>query len=183
MLDIDYEWREVDILAGETHTPQFLSMNPNGKIPLLVLPDGRCLSESNAILCYLAADTALIGSDRYTKADVLRWMFFEQYSHEPNIATSRFIMLYLGHPAEKQNTLAEKRTAGYKALDVMENQLKNTAFFAGDTVSVADITLYAYTHVADEGGFSLEAYPAVRDWLARIEALPGYVSMQVPATD
>jgi len=175
---IDYEWIEVDILAGDTHTPEFLALNANGKIPLLCLPDGRCLSESNAILAYLAADTDFAGVDRYAAADILRWMFFEQYSHEPNIATSRFIIQYLGNPADRQEALKEKRVGGYKALDVMEGQLSAGAYMTGDSFTLADIALYAYTHVAEEGGFELDRYPAIRAWLKRIAERPGHVAMQ-----
>ena len=177
-LGIPYDWQEMDILAGDTRTPEFLAMNANGKIPLLALPDGRYLPESNAILAYLAEGSELAGSDRLARAQVLRWMFFEQYSHEPNIATSRFIIKYLGSPPDRQAALEEKRTGGYKALDVMEGQLDNNAFIAGPDYSIADIALYAYTHVADEGGFDLKGYPAVRAWLARVETTPGYVSMR-----
>ncbi len=177
-LDIPYDWREVDILAGETRTAEFLAMNTNGKIPLLALPDGRYLPESNAILAYLAEGSELAGSDRFSRAQVLRWMFFEQYSHEPNIATSRFIIKYLGSPPDRQAALEEKRVGGYKALDLMEGQLDNSSFIAGPGYSIADIALYAYTHVADEGGFDLKDYPAVRAWLGRVEATPGYVAMR-----
>jgi glutathione S-transferase len=177
-LDVAYEWKEVDILAGDTHTPEFLAMNSNGKIPLLALPDGRCLPESNAILCYLADDSTLAGSDRFSKADVLHWMFFEQYNHEPNIASSRFIIKYLGNPPDRRAALEEKRVGGYKALDVMEGHLAAHDFMTGENFTIADIALYAYTHVADEGGFDLDAYPAVRAWLERIAALPGHVAMQ-----
>ena len=177
-LGIDYAWKEVDILAGDTHTPEFLAMNGNGKIPLLALPDGRCLPESNAILCYLADDSALAGSDRFSRADVLQWMFFEQYSHEPNIASSRFIIQYLGNPPDRQAALEEKRVGGYKALDVMEGQLADRCFMTGDAFTMADIALYAYTHVADEGGFDLDRYPAIRAWLARVAARPEHVAMR-----
>ncbi|MEM9208903.1 MAG: glutathione S-transferase family protein [Pseudomonadota bacterium] len=179
-LGIDYDWHEVDILAGETRTAEFLAKNPNGKIPLAVLEDGRCLAESNAILSYLADGTALAGADAWSRAEILQWMFFEQYSHEPNIATSRFIVRYLGSPPEKRAALEEKRVAGYRALDVMEQHLEQTTVFAGNTFSIADIALYAYTHVADEGGFDLAAYPAVRGWLQRIEARDRYVPMRAP---
>ena len=177
-LAIPYDWQETDILAGDTRSPEFLAMNANGKIPLLALPDGRYLPESNAILAYLAEGWELAGSDRFARAQVLRWMFFEQYSHEPNIATSRFIIKYLGSPPARQAALVEKRVGGYKALDVMEGQLDNNSFIAGPYYSIADIALYAYTHVADEGDFDLKDYPAVRAWLARVEATPGYVAMR-----
>lgn len=177
-LGIAYEWREVDILAGDTRTTEFLAMNANGKIPLLALPDGRHLAESNAILAYLADGSDLAGSDRFSRAAVLQWMFFEQYSHEPNIATSRFIIQYLGSPPDRQVALEEKRLGGYKALDVMEQQFANNTFIAGSEYSIADIALYAYTHVAHEGGFDLDDYPATRGWLDRVRATPGHVSME-----
>jgi len=177
-LDIRYDWQEVDILAGDTHTPQFLAMNPNGKIPLLALPDGRYLPESNAILCYLADTSELAGTDRYSRAQILQWMFFEQYSHEPNIATSRFIIRYLGNPPDRQPDLLAKKKGGYKALDVMEKQLLNHACIAGEPFSIADIALFAYTHVADEGGFDLANYPAIRAWIRNIERRPAFVPMK-----
>ncbi|MDH4107408.1 MAG: glutathione S-transferase family protein [Gammaproteobacteria bacterium] len=180
-LGLAYDWREVDILAGETRTPEFLAMNPNGKIPLLGLPGGLYLPESNAILCYLAEGTPLVGVDRWARAQVLQWLFFEQYSHEPNVATARFIVRYLGNPPERSATLAEKRAAGYRALGIMEGELSTRAYMAGGDYTLADIALYAYTHVAHEGGFDLGAYPAIRAWLARIESRPKYVPMQDPA--
>ena len=176
-LGIEYQWQEVDILAGETRTPRFLALNANGKIPLLELPDGRCLPESNAIIAYLADGGALCGDTAFERATVLRWMFFEQYSHEPYIATSRFIIQYLGNPPERQAALLEKKAPGYGALDVMEQQLEGSPFLAGEKFTLADISLYAYTHVAEEGGFELAAYPAIRSWIERIEARPGYVPM------
>ncbi len=177
-LGIAYQWREVDILAGDTRTAEFLAMNANGKIPLLALPDGRYLAESNAILAYLADGSDLAGSDRFSRAAVLQWMFFEQYSHEPNIATSRFIIRYLGSPPDRQAALEEKRLGGYKALDVMEQQFANNTFIAGPEYSIADIALYAYTHVAHEGGFDLNDYSATRTWLDRVRAMPGHVPME-----
>ena len=177
-LDIPYDWQEVDILQGDTRTDGFLAMNANGKIPLLALPDGRYLAESNAILVYLAEGSELAGSDSFSRAQVLQWMFFEQYSHEPNIATSRFIIQYLGSPPERQAALEEKRVGGYKALAVMEGQLGDNSFIAGPDYSIADIALYAYTHVADEGGFDLKDYPSVRAWLERVEGTQGFVAMK-----
>ena len=176
-MGISYDWREVDILAGDTHTPEFLAMNPNGKIPLLVLPDGRCLAESNAILCYLADGSEFLLGDAFSRAEVLQWLFFEQYSHEPYIATSRFIIQYLGSPPEKQAELEQKREGGRKALAVMENRLGQHDYIAGDRFSIADISLFAYTHVADEGGFDLREYPAVRAWMDRIEKRPNFKPM------
>ena len=174
---VDYDWEEVDIIAGDTRTPQFLAMNANGKIPLLALPDGRYLPESNAILFYLADGSVFFAGDAYARAEILQWMFFEQYSHEPNIATSRFIIKYLGNPADRQTSLEEKKVGGYKALEIMEQQLRRHAFIAGDKYTIADIALFAYTHVADEGGFSLEDYPAIREWITTIKGRPNYVRM------
>jgi glutathione S-transferase len=177
-LDIDYTWHEIDILAGESRTEKFLGMNPNGRVPLMALPDGRYLSESNAILCYLADDSALDGDDRFERANVLRWMFFEQYSHEPYIATSRFIIQYLGRPEEREGDLESRKGGGYMALDVMEQELTDNDFVANDKYSIADIALYAYTHVADEGGFDLTNYPQIRAWLERVESQDGFVAMK-----
>jgi glutathione S-transferase len=177
-LGIDYDWHEVDILAGDTQSRKFLAMNPNGKVPLMALPDGRCLPESNAILSYLAHGSDLAGDDRFATANILQWLFFEQYSHEPFIATSRFIVKYLGSPADRQDDLAAKQPGGYKALAVMEQTLAEKDFIANDAFSIADIALYAYTHVAHEGGFDLSEYPALRLWLQRIEARPRYVAMR-----
>lgn len=174
---IEYEWQEVDILAGDTHTPEFLAMNENGKIPLLALPDGRYLPESNAILCYLADGSKFFSADRYVRADILHWMFFEQYSHEPNIATSRFIIQYLGNPPDRQASLEEKKTGGLKALAIMESKLGSQPFFVGEQYSIADMALFAYTHVADEGGFALQDYPAIRAWIERIKGRPNFVPM------
>ena len=182
-LDIAYDWQEVDILAGDTRTPEFLAMNANGKIPLLALSEGRYLPESNAILAYLAEGSELAGNDKYLRAQVLRWMFFEQYSHEPNIATSRFIVKYLGSPPERQAALEEKSIGGYKALDVMEKQLGDSEFIAGATYSIADIALYAYTHVAHEGGFDLQEYADIRAWLGRVEATSSYVPMRKKSSE
>jgi len=177
-LGLDYVWHEMDILAGDTQTPKFLALNPNGKVPLMTLADGRVLPESNAILSYLADGSALAGADRYAKANVLQWLFFEQYSHEPFIATSRFIMKYLNSPPSRQADLEAKQPGGFKALAVMERQLRTHGFIANDEYSIADIALYAYTHVADEGGFELGDYPFVREWLQRIEDRPRFVAMQ-----
>ena len=177
-LGFDYVWHEMDILAGDTKTPNFLALNPNGKVPLMILEDGRVLPESNAILSYLADGTALAGSDRYAKANVLRWLFFEQYSHEPFIATSRFITKYLKSPPERQADLDAKQPGGYKALTVMEQQLSAEGFIANNEYSIADIALYSYTHVAHEGGFDLDGYPSVRKWLKRVEDRPQFVPMR-----
>ncbi len=173
----EYDWQEVDILAGDTRTPQFLAMNANGRIPLLALPDGRYLPESNAILFYLADGSEFFAGDAYARAEVLQWMFFEQYSHEPNIATSRFIIKYLGNPQERQASLEEKKSGGYQALVVMEEQLLRHPFIVGQKYTIADIALFAYTHVADEGGFNLQDYSAIGEWIERIASRPNYVPM------
>jgi glutathione S-transferase len=168
-----------DILKGETRTETFLKLNPNGRIPLLLLEDGRALAESGAILNYLAEGTAFLPSERFERAETLQWMFFEQYSHEPNIAVARFWRHYVW--AEKQGdpywerAFEERMTRGYQALEVMERHLQEREFFAAGRYTVADIALYAYTHVADEGGFDLGPYPAVRAWLDRVADRPGHV--------
>ncbi len=180
-LAIHYVWHEMDILAGDTQTHKFLALNANGKVPLMVLQDGRSLAESNAILSYLAHESDLAGTDRYAKASVLQWLFFEQYSHEPFIATSRFIVKYLGSPPDRQADLDAKKPGGYKALTIMERQLQSNEYIANDEFSIADIALYAYTHVAHEGGFDLDEYPSVRTWLQRIEDRSGFVPMQAPS--
>lgn len=177
-LGIDYVWHEVDIMAGETRTPEFLAMNANGKLPLLALADGRYLPESNAILAYLADGSALAGGDRFERASVLQWMFFEQYSHEPYIATARFVVRYLGNPPERQKDLERKRKCGYRALDVMEKHLSSHDFIANDAYSIADIALFAYTHVAHEGGYDLSGYPNINGWLDRIRNTPVFVAMK-----
>lgn len=176
-LGIDYDWNEIDILAGESRTPEFLAMNPNGKVPLMELPDGRCLAESNAILSWLADGTAMAGGDRYGRASVLSWMCFEQYSHEPYVATARFIVRYLGNPEDRQDDLAAKQKAGYRALAVMDQHLAEHDFFANDAYSIADIALFAYTHVADEGGYDLGDYKNVNAWMERVRATDRFVPM------
>ena len=176
-LGIAYDWHELDILSGATRTADFLKMNPNGKIPLLELPDGRHLAESNAILCYLAEGTVLAGADRFERASVLQWMFFEQYSHEPYVATSRFIVRYLGNPPERRDDLEQKRAAGERALGIMELKLRQSPWMTGDRFTLADIALFAYTHVAEEGGFHLERFPGVMDWIARTVSRPNYKPM------
>jgi glutathione S-transferase len=176
-LGLDYQFVDVDILRGQSRTPEFLAKNANGKIPLLQLDDGRCLAESNAILCYLADGTPLWPTERYLRAQVLQWLFFEQYSHEPYIATARFIVQYLGRPAERAADLAAKMAPGHRALAVMEQQLSGQPFLCGSDYTIADIALYAYTHVADEGDFDLSPFPDIAAWLQRVRAQPGHVAM------
>ena len=171
-----YRWVEVNSAAGETRTPEYLAKNPNGKVPMLELADGRVLAESNAILCFLAEGSSLWPSDSWQRAKALQWMCFEQYSHEPYIAVARFIMGWLPEDSGRRAELPRLRERGYQALDVMEKQLAGQDFFVDSGYSVADIALYAYTHEAHRGGFDLAAYPAIRAWLARVEATPGFVS-------
>jgi glutathione S-transferase len=173
-LTIPFERVEMNIVRGETRTPEFLAKNPNGRIPLLELDDGSHLAESNAILCYLADGTPFLPADRLERARVLQWMCFEQYSHEPNIATVRF-WYHTELTDERRAMLPAKRAQGEAALAVMDGHLRGRRFFVGESYSIADIALYAYTHVADEGGFDLEPYPAVRAWLERVRAQPGHV--------
>lgn len=175
LLGRPFELVQMDIMKGETRTPEFLAKNPNGRIPLLELEDGQYLPESNAIMFYLAEGTPFLPEDRLARARVLQWMFFEQYSHEPNIAVVRFWMEHAGMTPEREAQLPAKRAGGYAALGVMEDQLAKSDWFVDNAMTIADIALYAYTHVAHEGGFDLADYPAVRAWLARVARTPGYV--------
>lgn len=175
-LGIAHEWVEVSTLKGETRTPEFLALNPNGRVPLLRTPQGL-LAESNAMLCYLAEGSPLLPADRWARAQVLQWLFFEQYSHEPYIATVRFWVHYLKKSTEWREKIAEAMKKGHAALAVMEQRLLRSAFIAGNTYTVADIALYAYTHVAPQGGYDLGHYPAIRAWLRRVEATPGFTAM------
>ena len=181
LLDLPLERREYDIMKGETRTPEFLaSVNSNGRIPVLQIGD-RFLPESNAACWYLAEGSGLIPEDRFQRADMLRWMFFEQYNHEPNIATLRFWFAFLGEAnlSEQQRALVPaKRMAGEDALALMDRHLAGRDWFAGDTCTLADIALYAYTHVAEAGCFRLHDRANVCAWLDRLAALPGYVPME-----
>ena len=177
-----YRWIELDILTNETRTPQFLAKNPNGRVPALELDDGTCLAESNAILWYLAEGSAFIPGDRLKRAQVLQWMFFEQYSHEPYVATPRFIVKHLPADSPRQAELPDRMTRGRAALAVMEAHLRRHRFFVGETYSIADIALYAYTHVAHEAHFDLAPYVEVSAWIARVASQPRYVPLtQRPA--
>jgi glutathione S-transferase len=175
-LEIPCERIELDITRGETRTPGFLRMNRNGRIPLLALEDGSCLPESNAIQFYLAEASRLLPDDRLARAQVLRWMFFEQYSHEPYIAVVRFWM-HTGIADGRAEEVEARRVRGYEALDVMEDHLAERPFFVAGRYTIADIALYAYTHVAHEGGFDLAPYPAVNAWLARVREQPRHISI------
>ena len=174
-LAIPFELVQLDIVKGETRTPEFLAKNPNGRIPLLEVEPGKFLPESNAILFYLSEGTPFLPADRWERAQVLQWMCFEQYSHEPNIATVRFWVHYTELTPERRAAIEQKRPLGYAALDVMERHLAQHRFFVGERYTIADIALYAYTHVADAGGFDLGRYPAVRAWLERVRAEPRHV--------
>jgi glutathione S-transferase len=176
LLGIEYERREVDVIDRSGRAELLGELNPGLRVPTLVLDDGRPLAESGAILVYFAEGTEYLPGDRYARAQVLQWMFFEQYSHEPNIAVARF-WAHAGIEPEVREAAA-KREGGYRALEAMERHLAGRAFFVTDTPTVADIALYAYTHVAGEGGFEMGRFPSVTAWLARIAALPGYVSIE-----
>jgi glutathione S-transferase len=177
LLGIEHEWVHVDILGGETHSDDFLSMNPAGKIPTVQLPRGDYLFESNAILHYLATDTDYLPADTLDLARVLQWQFFEQYSHEPGVAVARFIRKYLNLPPERKTDYDAALRKGHQALTVMETHLSSQEYFVANRFTIADISLYACTHVAPEGGFDLQPYPAISAWLERIEARPQHLSM------
>lgn len=176
-LERPYAWIEIDTRGGGTRKPEFLAMNPNGRVPVLEIEPGTYLAESNAILWYLADGTPLLPAGALQRAQVLQWLFFEQYSHEPYIAVARFLRKF--HPdAESQRALADaKMNGGYRALEVMEGRLAQEPYFVGACYSIADIALYAYTHVADDGGFDLGRFPAVRAWLDRVRAQPRYAAL------
>jgi glutathione S-transferase len=177
LLGIAYEWQEIEVTSGVTRKPDFLAMNPNGRVPVLEIEPGTWLAESNAILCYLAEGTPYLPTDRLERGRAMQWLFFEQYSHEPYIATSRYWIRYLGKAEEYREQLAAKRPGGEAALAVMEGELARRDWFAGGRYTIADIALYAYTLVAHEGGFDLAPYKAVRAWLARVARQPGHVEM------
>jgi len=181
-LGIPYERIDVDILKGQTRTPEFLAMNPNGRIPLLEIAPGNFLAESNAIMFYLAGGSALLPDDPLQQAQVLQWLFFEQYSHEPYIATPRFWIALLGKEQEYREELAKKRGPGYAALKVMDQHLGTRDFFVAGRYTIADIGLYAYTHVAPEGGFDLSAFPSILAWFGRVKAQPRHIGIdQIPS--
>lgn len=178
-----YRWIETDSSRGATRTPEFLALNPNGKVPLLALDDGRTLAESNAMLCWLAEGTDYLPSDAWQRAQALSWMFFEQYSHEPYVAVARFIRGWTPADSPRRAELPRLRERGHLALAVMERHLLGSPWFTGPRYGIADIALFAYTDVAGEGGFDLAPYPALRDWLARVRATPGFVPMAPPSAE
>jgi glutathione S-transferase len=176
-LGIKYRYVELDIMRGETRTPEYLAKNPDGRIPLLELEDRRYLAQSDAILWYLADGSALLPGERFERAQVLQWMFFEQYSHEPYVATPRFIMRHFAADSPRRAELPQRQARGREALAVMERHLTDHSYFVAERYTIADIALYGYTHVAEDGGLALEPYPAVRAWLARVAGQPRYVGL------
>lgn len=181
-LEIPFERIELDITKGDTRTREFLAKFPNGRIPAIEFEDGRRLFESNAILTYFAEETPMLSSDRFERARAMQWLFFEQYSHEPYIAVVRFLKMHSGVTDERRASLPRLMKLGYDAFGVMESHLAGSGacdhardFFVGKHYSIADIALYAYTHVADEGGFDMTGYPAVRTWLARVKLQPRHI--------
>jgi glutathione S-transferase len=173
-LDERYEYIDVDAPKGDTHTAEFLEINPAGQIPVVTLDDGRVLQESNAILYYLALGSSYIPTDAYAQAQLLRWMFFEQYKHEPALAVARYITNYVPKRKKELPGLIKK---GEAALDVMEGHLKDNDYLVGDALTIADISLYAYTHVASEGGFDLKPYKAIKRWMKRVRAHPKHIKI------
>jgi glutathione S-transferase len=177
-LQIGYRYVEADIMRGETRTRDFLLRNPNGRIPVLEIESGVHLAESNAILWYLAEGSALAPASRWARAQTLQWMFFEQYSHEPFVATARFIIRHLSADHPRREELPRRQEQGRAALAIMDKHLGQHPYFVDDRYGIADIALYAYTHVAEEGGYDLAAYGHVREWLGRVALLPHYVGLQ-----
>lgn len=175
-----YRWVEVDSSQGQTRTPQFLALNPNGKVPVVEFDDGRTLSESNAILYYLADGSQFLPADLWQRAQALSWMNFEQYSHEPCIAVARFIAGWTELDSPRRAELPGLRERGHQALAVMQRHLRDNPWFTGERYGIADIALFAYTDVAEHGGIGLSSYPAVQAWLARVRATPGFVALPEP---
>jgi glutathione S-transferase len=177
-LGIPYERRTMDVVDRSNRADVLGGLNPALRVPTLVLDDGRALAESGAILWYFGEGTPFVPNDPFERAQVLQWMFFEQYDHEPALAVVRFWLGYSGRPEAFAARLDERRAAGYRALDAMERHLGGREFLVAAAPTLADIALYAYTHVADEGGFDLDRYPAIRAWLERVAALPGHVPIE-----
>jgi glutathione S-transferase len=175
-LDRRYRRVELDITEGQTRTPEFLAKNPNGRIPMLELDNGVCLPESNAILWYLGLGSPFVPAEPLAQAQVLQWMFFEQYSHEPYIATSRFWLQHKPDSPERTAIIEARRDGGWAALKIMEAHLTKNDFFVGN-YTTADIALFAYTHVSHEGGFPLDEFPKIRAWIERVKSQSGFISM------
>ncbi|WP_454831218.1 glutathione S-transferase family protein [Pseudoxanthomonas wuyuanensis] len=178
-----YRWIEVDSANGATRTPEYLAKNPNGKVPMLEREDGRILTESNAILCWLAENTSFLPADAWQRAQALSWLFFEQYSHEPYVAVARFIRGWTPLDSPRRAELPRLIERGEQALAVMEQHLRKAAWFTGQTYGVADIALFAYTDCATDGGFDLGKFPRITDWLARVRATAGFVPMPAVSTE
>jgi glutathione S-transferase len=176
-LGVPYERHTVDVVDRSDRAALLGGLNPALRVPTLVLDDGRPLAESNAILWYLGEGSRFVPDESYARAQVLQWMFFEQYEHEPSIAVVRFWLAYSGHPEAFADRLEERRAAGYRALDVLERGLDGRTNLVGESLTLADLSLYAYTHVAHEGGFDLDGYGAIRAWLDRVAAEPGHVTI------
>ena len=179
----DYRWIETDSSRGATRTPDFLARNPNGKVPLLEREDGAILTESNAILCWLAEGTPFLAGDAWQRAQSLSWLFFEQYSHAPYVAVARFICGWTPPDSPRRADLPRLRERAHAALAVMETCLARQAWFGGTRYGIADIALFAYSHCAEDGGIALAAYPRLRDWLDRVRATPGFVPLPTPAAE
>lgn len=174
-LQIPFELIQLNILNRETRTAEFLQKNPNGKIPVLEIDSNKFIFESNAILYYLSQGTDYFPQDKYQQSQVMQWLFFEQYSHEPNIATPRFWITELKQAEEYREQIEQKRKLGYKALNIMEQHLKNRDFFVANKYTIADIGLYAYTHVAEEGGFDLSNFLAINSWFKKVKSQPRHI--------
>lgn len=178
-LGVPFERIEIDITKGETRTAEFLSKNPNRKVPLLEISTDKYLAESNAILIYLSEGTEFLPYERFARAQVFQWLFFEQYSHEPYIATPRYWIAILNQGSCYEQEIIQRREKGYQALDVMEGHLQSREFFVNNRYSIADIALFAYTHVAHEAGYDLNPYPAIRNWIERIQNQPNHIDITV----
>jgi glutathione S-transferase len=176
-LGVEYETRDVDVIDRSNPREDLAGLNPTRRVPTVVLDDGRSLGESNAILWYFGEGSRFVPEGRYERGKALQWMFFEQYEHEPAIAVARFLMTYYGKPEVWESQREQLTKRGEKALRSLDDGLRDSEWLAGDAMSIADIALYAYTHVADEGGFSLEPYPHVRAWIERVAAQPGHVAI------
>jgi glutathione S-transferase len=176
-LDVPYERRSVDVVDRSNRLELLGGLNPALRVPTLVLDDGRSLAESNAILWFFGDGTRFVPEDRYQRAQVLQWLFFEQYDHEPALAVLRFWLAYSGTPEAYADRVEERRAAGYRALDAMERRLGGADYLVGDAFTIADIALYAYTHVAHEGGFDLGGYDGIGRWLERVAAEPGHIAI------
>lgn len=175
-LEIPFQFVERDIIKGETRTPEFLAKFPNGRIPAIEFDDGKLLFESNAIISYFSENTKYSSQDKFQRAQILQWLFFEQYSHEPYIASVRYLVHVAPDVPDPRRAILDMMVRrGYGALDVMEKHLASREWFVGSNYSIADLALYAYTHVANEGGFDLSKYPAIRAWLARVKSQPRHI--------